>query len=279
MEEWIASPEGDPFGLEIAPVLGAPWQDYLVAASIAFPMAEVIMNKAMLSDFSDDLLRGPESLSWESEGWGVDLADWEHFENLLHRLSSRTRQRLGEVEMKNLLNAIEESKNRPFHRVLYALGIRHVGSETANLLTDHFGSIEALQAATEEEVLSIHGVGAEIARSVQAYFQDPKSQAIIAKLSEHGVNLRNDAGAQMNSGRALAGKTFVITGTHPVAREDLAAIIREQGGKVSSSVSKKTHALVAGEKAGSKLNKAENLGVEIWGYDDLLNAVSDGSGE
>jgi len=83
----------------------------------------------------------------------------------------------------------------------------------------------------------------------------------------------------MNSGRALAGKTFVITGTHPVAREDLAAIIREQGGKVSSSVSKKTHALVAGEKAGSKLNKAENLGVEIWGYDDLLNAVSDGSGE
>ena len=279
VEEWIASPEGDPFGLEIAPVLGAPWQDYLVAASIAFPMAEVIMNKAMLSDFSDDLLRGPESLSWESEGWGVDLADWEHFENLLHRLSSRTRQRLGEVEMKNLLNAIEESKNRPFHRVLYALGIRHVGSETANLLTDHFGSIEALQAATEEEVLSIHGVGAEIARSVQAYFQDPKSQAIIAKLSEHGVNLRNDAGAQMNSGRALAGKTFVITGTHPVAREDLAVIIREQGGKVSSSVSKKTHALVAGEKAGSKLNKAENLGVEIWGYDDLLNAVSDGSGE
>lgn len=273
VEHWMDSRNGDPFGLAGAPNEGSAWQGYLVAAGISFPMKEEIINKAMRSEFSDDLLLGPEALSWESDGWGVDFTEWQHLENLLHRLSSRTRQRLGELEMKKLLEAIEESKSRPFHRVLYALGIRHVGSETANLLADYFGSIEALQQATEEEVLTIHGVGAEIARSVKAYFSDQKCQTIVAKLKARKVNLRNDAGPSKASGSALAGKTFVITGTHPVAREELAAIIREHGGKASSSVSKKTHALVAGDKAGSKLNKAEALGIEIWNYADLLKAV------
>ena len=192
----------------------------------------------------------------------------------MHRLTERTRQRLGEKELEKLLRAIDASKGQPFDKVLYAIGIRHVGSETAILLAYHFGQLEALSQADEEAISAIHGVGGEIARSVHAFFQDPHALEVLTALRQAGVNLELDAAAaSQRGGDAFAGKTFVITGTHPVPREELADIIRANGGKVSGSVSKKTSVLVAGEKAGSKLTKAQDLGVTVWGYDDLMNEL------
>ena len=131
-----------------------------------------------------------------------------------------------------------------------------------------------MSQADEEAISAIHGVGGEIARSVHAFFQDPHALEVLRALRQAGVNLELDAAAaSQRGGDAFAGKTFVITGTHPVPREELADIIRANGGKVSGSVSKKTSVLVAGEKAGSKLTKAQDLGVTVWGYDDLMNEL------
>jgi DNA ligase (NAD+) len=172
------------------------------------------------------------------------------------------------------LEAIEASKGQPFDKVLYAIGIRHVGSETAILLAKHFQNIDTLAQADEEEVSAIHGVGGEIARSVHAFFRDPHALEVLQALRDAGVKLERDASTLSTAGGdAFADKTFVITGTHPVPREELADLIRANGGKVSGSVSKKTSVLVAGEKAGSKLTKAQDLGVTVWGYEALMNEL------
>ena len=204
----------------------------------------------------------------------MDQNAWEHLLAFLHRLTERTRQRLGQKELEKLLEAIEASKGQPFDKVLYAIGIRHVGSETAILLAKHFQKIDTLAQADEEAVSAIHGVGGEIARSVYAFFRDPHSLEVLHALLEAGVKLELDASALSTAGGdAFAEKIFVITGTHPVPREELADLIRANGGKVSSSVSKKTTVLVAGEKAGSKLTKAQDLGVTVWGYEELINEL------
>ena len=257
------------------PERGAPWQAFLEQAiGTTVPMAADILDRARDLAHADELLIGPSALAWDREGWGMDRNEWEHLLAFLHRLTERTRQRLGEKELEKLLRAIDASKGQPFDKVLYAIGIRHVGSETAILLAHHFGQLEALSQADEEAISAIHGVGGEIARSVHVFFQDPHALEVLRALRQAGVNLELDAAsASQRGGDAFAGKTFVITGTHPVPREELADIIRANGGKVSGSVSKKTSVLVAGEKAGSKLTKAQDLGVTVWGYDDLMNEL------
>ena len=180
--------------------------------------------------------------------------------------------RLGETEFANLLQSIEASKERSFDRLLFAIGIRHVGSETANLLASHFGSIEALELASEEALLEIHGVGSEMAKSIKSFFADADQLSLIQKLAKAGLQMTLGE-VRKPLGESLNGKTFVITGTHPVSREELADLIRLHGGKVSSAVSKNTDVLVAGEKAGSKLEKAQNLGVLIWNYDQLTEII------
>ncbi len=261
------------------PEEGADWRAFLaMAIEHSVPMAAEILSKAERVGHPDELLVGEEALNWEQEGWGVERGEWDHLNALLHRLSSRTRQRLGKKELENLVQAIEVSKEQPFEKVLYAVGIRHVGSETANILACHFHSLEALRNASEEDIHAIHGVGKEIAGSVTEFFQDPAAQELMQELEAAGLRMELDP-EQVNvtGGQTLAGMTFVITGTHPVPREELADMIRKHGGKVSGSVSKKTNALIAGEKAGSKLTKAQDLGVEIWNYAALLEATEQDS--
>lgn len=257
------------------PDASAPWQEFLsLAIRDHVPLAHDIMEKARVVAYPDELIVGPSALSWEREGWGVDGLEWEHLLAFLHRMTPRTRQRLGERELQNLLEAIEASKSQPFEKVLYAVGIRHVGSETATLLAQRFLSLDALRQASEEEIHAIHGVGAEIARSVQEFFEDPAAQVLLDSLEKAGVQLAVDASiAEASAGTALAGLTFVITGTHPVPREELADLVRKQGGKITGSVSKKTDVLLAGEKAGSKLAKAQELGIEIWNHHALMAAI------
>lgn len=253
----------------------ADWRSFLaLAIEHSVPMATEILAKAVRVRHPDELLVGEMALNWEQEGWGVERGEWDHLNALLHRLSSRTRQRLGEKELENLLLAIEVSKNQSFEKVLYAVGIRHVGTETAIILAQHFQSLDALRSASEEDIHAIHGVGKEIAGSVVDFFSDSAAQELMRDLEAEGLRMELDPEqANTTSGQSLTGMTFVITGTHPIPREELADIIRKHGGKVSGSVSKKTRALVAGEKAGSKLTKAQDLGVEIWDYSALLAAT------
>ena len=149
-------------------------------------MAADILDRARDLAHADELLIGPSALAWDREGWGMDRNEWEHLLAFLHRLTERTRQRLGEKELEKLLRAIDASKGQPFDKVLYAIGIRHVGSETAILLAHHFGQLEALSQADEEAISAIHGVGGEIARSVHAFFQDPHALEVLRACARQG---------------------------------------------------------------------------------------------
>lgn len=162
----------------------------------------------------------------------------------------------------NLLSGIEASKSQPPERLLSALGIRFVGSVVAGLLVNQLGGIEELAAATPEQLHEIEGVGPQIAQAVAAWFNDERNLALLAKLKQAG--LRFAAARQARTADTLAGKTFVITGTLPTwSRDEAKAFIEAHGGKVTDSVSKKTSYLIAGENAGSKLTKAQTLGLPI----------------
>ncbi len=168
-------------------------------------------------------------------------------------------ERLGEKSIDHLLTSIEESKQRPLEQVLTALGIRHVGGEVAATLASHFGSLDALMEATEEQITEIPGIGPKIAESVVEFFALDENRHVVDKLRAAGVNLRHAAGAAR--GGALAGLTFVVTGRlEGFTRDEAESLIKRNGGAVSGSVSKKTDYLVVGAEAGSKLEKAQKLG-------------------
>jgi DNA ligase (NAD+) len=160
----------------------------------------------------------------------------------------------------NLLQAIHASRDRSIDRLLYGFGIRHVGASAARLLADHFGSIDAIMKASEEELAAVDGVGEVIARAVRAFFDRPGTAELVEKLRRAGVRF-SEVRAKPNG--PLVGKTFVITGTlAKFSREDAGERIEALGGKVTSSLSKKTDYLVVGESPGSKLDKANKLGVK-----------------
>jgi DNA ligase (NAD+) len=183
-------------------------------------------------------------------------------------------ERLGNKSIDNLLKGIEESKSRPFHKVLFALGIRYVGSGAAKKLADHFRSIDNLMAASEEDIESVHEIGKSISQSVKKFFSDEHNIDIINRLKEHGLNFESQALVNKNS--FFNNKTFVITGTlQSFSREEASEKIQALGGKVTSSVSKKTDYLIAGENAGSKLTKAESLGVKIMKEEELLKRLGE----
>ena len=172
-----------------------------------------------------------------------------------------TLDRIGEKTADAVRAQIEQSKKAPLSRVLLGLGIRHVGERTAKTLADHFGSIDALQSATVEELTAINDVGPKVAATIHDFFQNPTNLALIARLKELGLEMRAEKRVTTTQ---LAGLTFVLTGTLPtLTREAAKAMIESAGGKVSGTVSKKTDYLVAGEEAGSKLDKAQSLGVKI----------------
>lgn len=170
--------------------------------------------------------------------------------------------RMGELSSKNLVDAIQGSRERPLDRFIFALGIRHVGSKTAGVLARYCGTLQRFLALTEEELLGVAEVGPETARSIATFLSDDDERGIVERLHrECGVT---PAPVKQVQGGALAGKTFVITGTlSALGRDDAEQQIESLGGKVSSSVSKKTSYVVVGESPGSKLAAAQKLGVEI----------------
>jgi DNA ligase (NAD+) len=172
--------------------------------------------------------------------------------------------RFAETSAKNLLAAIDGSRQRPFKRVLYALGLPGVGFVTAEALADHFGSIDALHEAEPEAIEEVEGVGPIMAVQIAESLQDEATWALVEKLKRKGLKLEADAAERRQSGGPLEGKTVVLTGTLPeLTREEAAALVKAAGGKVTSSVSKKTDYVVAGDNPGSKLAKAEKFGTEI----------------
>ena len=174
----------------------------------------------------------------------------------------------------NLLNAIESSKNQPLDRVIGALGIRGIGQNTAILLCDHFGSLEAIRAAKAADIAAIDGFGEILADSVAKTFAEPEFNALVDTLLARGVKMEYQA--KVIADTRFSGKTFVLTGTLPTLKRDEAKkMIEEHGGKVSGSVSKKTSVVVAGEDAGSKLTKAQELGIEIIDEAELLRRIQE----
>ncbi len=171
--------------------------------------------------------------------------------------------RMGDKSAENVVRNIEGSKGRGLARVLSALGIRFVGGQNATLLAGTFGSIEALEAASKEELTGVAGIGDQIAESVAFFFAQPQNRAQIERLRGYGLDMTAPLRPRAPVG-PLAGKTLVLTGTLPsLTREEATELIVAAGGKVSSAVSKKTSYVVAGEEAGTKLTKAESLGIEI----------------
>jgi DNA ligase (NAD+) len=184
-------------------------------------------------------------------------------------------ERFGETSARNLLAAIDGSRRRPFKRVLYALGLPGVGSVTAEALADHFGSIDALHEAAPEAIEEVEGVGPIMAVQVSESLADEATWDLVEKLREKGLRLEADEAERRAEGGPLEGKTVVLTGTLPeLTREEAAALVKSAGGKVTSSVSKKTDYVVAGENPGSKLAKAEKFGTEILDEAGLLALVS-----
>jgi DNA ligase (NAD+) len=182
--------------------------------------------------------------------------------------------RMGQKLAQKLVGAIAASKTRPWASVLYALGIRHVGTVNAKTLAQHFPSADAIAAASPEDIETVHTIGPEIAQSVAQWFEVPANQTLIERLQQAGLQLAADEQPSQTAAGPLAGKTLVLTGTLPtLTRPEATVIIEAAGGKVTSSVSKATDYVVAGEKAGSKLTKAESLGVMILSEADLLAMV------
>ena len=172
--------------------------------------------------------------------------------------------RMGEKLATRIIANIAASKEKPLSRLLFALGIFHVGSEVAELLTQAYNSIDEIAAATEEELAEIPGIGPKIAASIASYFQVEANQTVIQKLRAAGMNLKQEPRQVNTEGLPLAGKTFVVTGTlSGFSRSESESRIKDLGGKVTSSVTKNTDYLVVGESPGSKLAAAERLGTEV----------------
>jgi DNA ligase (NAD+) len=217
-----------------------------------------------------DGLGEKQALRFLEEGLIADVADiYDLREEKLVGLEG-----FGEVSARNLVAAIEASRGRPFKRVLYALGLPGVGYVTAEALADHFGSIDELHAADPERIEEVEGVGPIMAVQIAESLADEPTWALVEKLREKGLRLEADASERRRAGGPLEGKTLVLTGTLPeLTREEAAALVKGAGGKVASSVSKKTDYVVAGESPGSKLAKAESLGTEVLDEAGLLALV------
>ena len=214
------------------------------------------------------------------EGLGEAMVGQLVSHRLLHDVSDvynldaeklTTLERVGEKSIKNLLDAIERSKTQPLWRLIFALGILHVGVSASRALSDHFRSIDALIESSIDELQQIRDVGEVVGRSIHAFFQEAANRELLQRLRTAGVRMIDDSPRAIphETGSAFAGSTWVITGTLSQPREEIAETIIARGGKVSGSVSKKTTYVLAGAEAGSKLEKAQKLGVRVLTEDEF----------
>jgi DNA ligase (NAD+) len=177
-------------------------------------------------------------------------------------------ERMGEKIVTKILDNIEGSKNRPLSRLIAGLGIRHIGEHAAEVLAAHFGTLEKLAAANVDELARVHEIGRRTAESIYAFFQDQKNCELLDKLKAAGV--QPEAHASAPTSDEWAGKTFVFTGAMTLKREDAEAMVKQRGGRASGSVSKQTSYVVAGENAGSKLAKAQELNIPVLTEEEFL---------
>ncbi len=197
-----------------------------------------------------------------------DVADLYH----LTREDFMQFERMGDKLADNLLSAISASKSRALSRFIFALGIRHVGERTAKLLADRFGSIERLQAATQEELTAIRDVGPVVADSICAFFSAPANLAVLQRLKNAGLQPTSE---ERRGDDRLSGKTFVFTGSLVrFSRDEAKRLVEQHGGNVTGSVSKKTDYVVAGSEAGSKLDKARSLGITVLSEEELMQLLA-----
>ncbi|MGD8277025.1 MAG: NAD-dependent DNA ligase LigA [Gemmatimonadota bacterium] len=204
-------------------------------------IAEQLLEAGLVSDFADLYALEPSQLA--------------------------TLEGFAEVSARNLVEAIRASRAQPLSRLLFALGIRHVGESAAQLLARHFHSLDRLRAAAVQEIAVVHGIGETTAEAVHAFIHEPETAGLLDRLAEAGLTVTEPVTRAEHS--SLADLTFVITGTHATSRKALTAFIEEHGGRVAGSVSKKSDYLVAGNDPGSKLDRARELGVAVLDEDGL----------
>ena len=181
-----------------------------------------------------------------------------------------------EKSSQNLVDAVEKSKSNSLDKLLFGLGIRHIGKRAAKILSENFDDIYKVKEASVEQLNSLEDFGNIMAESVYEFFRKPQTNIIIEKLDKAGVNLKGNK--KQKKSEILLGKTVCVTGSFDnYSRNDIVSMIEENSGKASSSVSKKTSFLIAGESAGSKLNKANELGIEVLSIDDFIKIIEEGN--
>lgn len=181
-----------------------------------------------------------------------------------------------EVSARNLVRSIDESRQRPLSRLLFALGIRHVGQHAAQVVAREFGTMDGVLAGTQEQFAAVHGIGLTTAAALAAYLAEPRNRALVERLRAAGLGMVEPVERAERS--TLAGRTFVITGTHAMSRKEMTSLIERHGGRVTGSVSRTTDYLVAGDSPGSKLERARELGVRVLdehGLQTLIAADAD----
>jgi DNA ligase (NAD+) len=194
----------------------------------------------------------------------------------LYRLTEEQLMELdgyGEISARNAVQSIEQSKERPFHRVLFGLNVPQVGWVTARNLARHFGSVDRLMDAAQEEITEVEGVGPDRAEAIAEWFSDEENRRLVRELRELGLRFQAGDEVQPTEG-PLSGRTYVVTGTlERFSRDEAKAALEALGARVGDSVSKKTTGVVVGESPGSKLDKARRAGVPILSEDDLLELL------
>jgi DNA ligase (NAD+) len=212
-------------------------------------------------------------IQWNMRGYYLEVADLNDAFTWLTREEIAELDKMGEKSADNLLSAILKSKENDSSRLIFALGIRQVGQKAGKILANRFRTLDALMVATVEELTTVDDIGEITAKNIVEWFQDPQSRHLIERLKEAGVNM---TAAEQGNDQRFAGKTFVLTGSlEKFTRSEATEMIESRGGKASGSVSKKTSFVVAGEAAGSKLRKAQELGIQILTEDEFLAMMED----
>lgn len=233
-------------------------------------LVDILTSPLPVFDSEGQELRDEEGMPVTRPALVNDVADLYRLRS--HREALLSLPRMGAKSIDKLLDQIDASKEAGLARLLNGLGIRHVGERTAQILANYFGTMEKLASASARELSGVYEIGDIMAAAIEEWFNNSDNASLIRKLQDSGVNMAVSGGGEAAVPRIFEGKQFVLTGTLPtMKREDAKAFIEARGGRVNSSVSKKTDFVVAGEEAGSKLTRAEELGVAVLSEEGLLN--------